>query len=66
MKKIVLIPLIFSCGLQSLQSPVRHLKISFASDFNQMVLSVPASSVSIVSGHPVTGSKIFPETVASC
>jgi len=44
---------------------MKHLPISFASDFNQMVLSLPTRSVSIVSGHPVTGSKKFPEVVAS-
>ena len=57
--------MICSCGFWSMQSPVEHLPISYASNFIQMVLPLLASSSWIVSGHPVTGSKSFPEIVAS-
>jgi len=66
MKKTVLLPLIYSWGLRNLWNPMEHLPISFASDFNQMVLSLPASSVSIVSSRLVTGLKSFSATVVSC
>jgi len=57
--------MICSFGFWSMQSPVEHLPISYASNFIQMVLSLLASSSWIVSGHPVTGSKSFPAIVAS-
>ena len=55
MKNTVLLPSISSDGLQSLESPTRHIPISMASDFIQMVLLVTARSVLIVLGWPVFG-----------
>ena len=56
----------FLMGFAKLASSMEHLPISFASDFNQIVLSLLARSVSIVSSHPVTGSKSFLAKVVSC
>ena len=63
MKKSLLLPLICSCGLRSLQSTVEHLPI------HSKVISSRLSCIfllSIVSGCPVTGSKSFPAIVALC